>query len=125
MKILKGRFLKAFLKKWKKMRHEFSTSTSRYNKLERSLLNSKEEEQTTIPKDVPKGHMVVYVGEECKRYVIRLSYLEHPLFRELLDRARDEYEFQPDSRLCIPCGEDVFLNVLQCVDPSQQFCECC
>ncbi|OAY82646.1 hypothetical protein ACMD2_10995 [Ananas comosus] len=73
----KGRFLKAFLKKWKKMRHEFSTSTSRYNKLERSLLNSKEEEQTTIPKDVP---------------------------RELLDRARDEYEFQPDSRLCIPCA---------------------
>ncbi|CAN6240167.1 unnamed protein product [Urochloa humidicola] len=74
-----------------------------------------------IPRDVPRGHTVVYVGDELRRHVIRVSSLDHPLFRELLDLARDEYGFAAaDARLCIPCDEDVFLGVLCHVDAERE-----
>ncbi|CAL5068928.1 unnamed protein product [Urochloa decumbens] len=74
-----------------------------------------------IPRDVPRGHTVVYVGEELRRHVVRVSSLDHPLFRELLDRARDEYGFAAaDARLCIPCDEDAFLGVLCHVDAERE-----
>ncbi|KAJ1271886.1 hypothetical protein BS78_06G160000 [Paspalum vaginatum] len=74
-----------------------------------------------IPSDVPRGHTVVYVGEALRRYVVRVSSLDHPLFRELLDRARDEYGFAAaDARLCIPCDEDIFLAVLCHVDADRE-----
>ncbi|KAI3957359.1 hypothetical protein MKW98_003080 [Papaver atlanticum] len=70
-----------------------------------------------IPKDVPKGHLVVYVGEDYKRFVIKISLLKHPLFKALLDRAREEYNFtHPHSKLCIPCEEKVFLSVIRCAN---------
>ncbi|CAN6276305.1 unnamed protein product [Urochloa humidicola] len=78
-------------------------------------------EATAIPRDVPRGHTVVYVGEELRRHVVRVSSLDHPLFRELLDRARDEYGFAAaDARLCIPCDEDAFLGVLCHVDAERE-----
>ncbi|KAI3987285.1 hypothetical protein MKX01_003035 [Papaver californicum] len=70
-----------------------------------------------IPKDVPKGHLVVYVGEDYKRFVIKISLLKHPLFKALLDRAKEEYNFtHPHSKLCIPCEEKVFLRVIRCAN---------
>ena len=74
------------------------------------------EDERTIPKDVPKGHMVVYVGGEQKRFVIRISFLQHPSIQALLARAQDEYEFRPGSRLCIPCDETIFIAILRQVN---------
>lgn len=71
-------------------------------------------EEACIPKDVPKGHLVVYVGENQRRFVIKVKLLKHPLFSALLDEAREEYEFTADSRLYIPCDEDIFLGVVRC-----------
>jgi SAUR family protein len=73
-----------------------------------------------IPKDVPKGHMVVYVGEQLRRYVIKISFLEHPLFQELLELAHKEYGFSGASGLCIPCDEDVFLGVIFYLNKQQE-----
>ncbi|XP_028773598.1 auxin-induced protein X15-like [Neltuma alba] len=70
------------------------------------------DEEGNIPKDVPRGHVAVYVGEDCKRYVIRVSVVNHPLFKTLLDHAEDVFGFSNASKLHIPCSERIFLNIL-------------
>ncbi|KAL8034936.1 hypothetical protein ABFS82_12G061400 [Erythranthe guttata] len=63
--------------------------------------------------EVPKGHLAVYVGEsEKKRFVIPLSYLNHPLFQDLLCRAEEEFGFHhPMGGLTFPCSEDLFVDL--------------
>ncbi|WOL13058.1 hypothetical protein Cni_G21827 [Canna indica] len=59
--------------------------------------------------DVPKGHFAVYVGEMEKRFVVPISYLQHPLFQNLLHKAEEEYGFHsPGGMLRVPCNEDAF-----------------
>ncbi|KAL7156507.1 hypothetical protein ABFS83_02G014800 [Erythranthe nasuta] len=75
--------------------------------LRRSLSN----ERRSV--EVPKGHFAVYVGQnEKKRFVVPLSYLNNPLFQELLCQAEEEYGFHhPMGGLTIPCSEDLFVDL--------------
>ncbi|XP_071688873.1 auxin-induced protein 15A-like [Rutidosis leptorrhynchoides] len=58
---------------------------------------------------VKKGHFAVYVGKMNKRYVIPLSTLNHPLFKDLLRWVEEEYGFDnSEGCLKIPCSEDYF-----------------
>ncbi|CAA6655274.1 unnamed protein product [Spirodela intermedia] len=54
-------------------------------------------EKRAVPRDVPRGHTVLYVGESCQRFVVR------------------EYQFRHGHRLRIPCDEGSFLAVLHLV----------
>lgn len=58
--------------------------------------------------DVPKGHFVVYVGENRSRYIVPISFLSRPEFQNLLHQAEEEFGFDHDKGLTIPCDEDVF-----------------
>ncbi|CAI0438304.1 unnamed protein product [Linum tenue] len=58
--------------------------------------------------DVPKGHFAVYVGEKRSRYIVPISFLTHPEFQFLLRRAEEEFGFDHDMGLTIPCEEVVF-----------------
>ncbi|EYU35271.1 hypothetical protein ABFS82_06G129200 [Erythranthe guttata] len=75
--------------------------------LKRSLSNERRSN------DVPKGHLAVYIGEnEKKRFVIPLSYLNHPSFQDLLCQAEEEFGYHhPMGGLTIPCREDLFVDV--------------
>ena len=61
--------------------------------------------------DVPKGYLAVYVGEvQRKRFVVPLSYLNQPLFQDLLRRSEEEFGFNhPMGGLTIPCHEEAFV----------------
>ncbi|KAL3515070.1 hypothetical protein ACH5RR_021972 [Cinchona calisaya] len=61
--------------------------------------------------EVPKGHMTVYVGEiQKKRFVIPISYLNHPSFLALLKKAEEEFGFNhPTGGPTIPCREEAFI----------------
>lgn len=66
-----------------------------------------------IGEDVPSGYLPVYVGiNQKKRFVVRATDLNHPLFRELLDRAEEEFGFESRGLLTIPCEEFHFLSIL-------------
>jgi len=61
--------------------------------------------------EVPKGYLAVYVGEEMKRFLIPIAFLNEPLFQELLSQAEEEFCYcHPMGGLTIPCKEDVFLH---------------
>ncbi|KAF9683124.1 hypothetical protein SADUNF_Sadunf05G0179500 [Salix dunnii] len=44
-----------------------------------------------LPLDVPKGHFVVYVGENRSRYIVPISILSSPEFQTLLQQAEEEF----------------------------------
>ncbi|KAJ9172688.1 hypothetical protein P3X46_015900 [Hevea brasiliensis] len=69
------------------------------------------DEQQGLPDDVPKGHFAVYVGENRGRYIIPISWLDHPEFQSLLQRAEEEFGFKHEMGLTIPCEEVVFRSL--------------
>ncbi|KAI8554166.1 hypothetical protein RHMOL_Rhmol05G0077600 [Rhododendron molle] len=64
-----------------------------------------------LPLDVPKGHFAVYVGEKRSRHIVPISFLTHPEFQCLLRRAEEEFGFDHDMGLVIPCEEVVFRSL--------------
>ncbi|KZV53459.1 auxin-induced protein 15A-like [Dorcoceras hygrometricum] len=64
-----------------------------------------------LPVDVPRGHFAVYVGQNRSRYIVPISLLAHPDFQLLLRQAEEEFGFDHDMGLTIPCEEIVFRSV--------------
>ncbi|KAK9177261.1 hypothetical protein WN944_029280 [Citrus x changshan-huyou] len=79
--------------------------------LRQSVLNAEKGASTSL--DVPKGFLAVYVGvTQMKRFLIPVSYLNQPLFQELLSRVEEEFGFNHSmGGLTIPCGEDTFTDI--------------
>ncbi|KAJ8759175.1 hypothetical protein K2173_004182 [Erythroxylum novogranatense] len=85
-----------------------------------SACNCVEEEELWTPKDVPRGHLAVYVGKDCRRFIIKITILEHPLFQALLDWSEEVCGFNTASKFCIPCKESTFMNIVTCINSQQQ-----
>ncbi|XP_019087967.1 PREDICTED: auxin-responsive protein SAUR15-like [Camelina sativa] len=85
----------------------------------RSFLGAKQimrrRESSSSASSTPRGFMAVYVGEndqKRKRYVVPVSYLNQPLFQELLSKSEEEFGFDhPTGGLTIPCHESLFFTV--------------
>lgn len=69
-------------------------------------------------RDVPKGCLGVVVGqgEKRQRFVIPVTYVNHPLFGSLLKEAEEEFGFDHDGPISIPCHVDEFRNVQDLID---------
>ncbi|XP_057470254.1 protein SMALL AUXIN UP-REGULATED RNA 12-like [Actinidia eriantha] len=65
-------------------------------------------EDDGLPQDVPKGHFVVYVGENRSRHIVPISWLARSQFQSLLKRAEEEFGFNHEMGITIPCEEVVF-----------------
>ncbi|KAJ4891800.1 SAUR-like auxin-responsive protein family [Raphanus sativus] len=119
---MKSKLIKSWEKKLKMMTGKVITPCTLCKTCCQEIWWALKREAEMIPKDVPKGHLVVYVGEESRRFVINISLLTHPLFKALLDQAQDAYGFSSaDSRLWIPCDVSDFLDLVRCaVAPQHQ-----
>ncbi|KAL1200259.1 Protein SMALL AUXIN UP-REGULATED RNA 51 [Cardamine amara subsp. amara] len=83
----------------------------RCSSLGKKQSNVYSEDENGHPLDVPKGHFVVYVGENRVRYVVPISFLTRPEFQLLLQQAEEEFGFDHDMGLTIPCEEVVFQSL--------------
>lgn len=78
-------------------------------------------DQDGHPNDVPKGHCVVYVGENRSRYIIPITWLNHPKFKNLLEKAAEEYGYKHDLGIILPCDERVFRQLTSWLIWSEYF----
>ncbi|KAL2318244.1 hypothetical protein Fmac_032120 [Flemingia macrophylla] len=114
--------LQQILKKWRRITNSSKapttvTATTNTNKsmkfLKRTLsLSEREGGSSNV---VPKGYLVVCVGEELKRFTIPTKYLGHQAFEILLREAKKEFGFQQIGVLRIPCEVAVFESILKMV----------
>ncbi|XP_031126658.1 auxin-responsive protein SAUR21-like [Ipomoea triloba] len=59
-------------------------------------------------RDIPKGHLAVYVGQDDQKK----RYVSHPWFQDLLSQAQEEFGFNHSmGGLTIPCIEDAFVHL--------------
>ncbi|XP_008804009.2 indole-3-acetic acid-induced protein ARG7-like [Phoenix dactylifera] len=71
------------------------------------------------PADVPAGHVAVCVGSSSRRFVVRAAHLNHPVFRQLLRQAEEEYGFSSrPGPLALPCDESFFEHILRHLSSS-------
>ncbi|XP_061366042.1 auxin-responsive protein SAUR72-like [Gastrolobium bilobum] len=60
----------------------------------------------------PVGCFSVYVGPHRQRFVVKTEFVNHPLFKALLEEAELEYGFKSDGPIWLPCNVDLFYKVL-------------
>ncbi|KAG1331993.1 auxin-induced protein 6B [Cocos nucifera] len=114
--------LQQVLKKWKKLAVAPKKSSKKsINFLKRTVSFSN---NSALSSDIPKGFFAVCVGEEMKRFVIPTEYLSHQAFGLLLKEAEEEFGFQQEGVLRIPCEVSVFESILKVVKKKEGFC-CC
>nr|GEZ51746.1 auxin-responsive protein SAUR71-like [Tanacetum cinerariifolium] len=76
------------------------------------LRNSFRKTKPQCTSGVPEGHLPVYVGEEMERFVVKADLLNHPIFISLLNKSAQEYGYEQQGVLRIPCHVVVFERVL-------------
>ncbi|KAI3983255.1 hypothetical protein MKX01_013322 [Papaver californicum] len=67
-----------------------------------------------LPSDVKKGQFAVFAteGNEAKRFIVELDCLSNPAFLKLLEKAEQEFGFEQDGVLALPCKPDELKRVL-------------
>ena len=60
----------------------------------------------------PQGFVSVYAGRERKRFIIPASYLNHPAFRLLLEKSKEEFGFSQKGALNLPFELNPFERLL-------------
>lgn len=92
----------------------------------RQMLRNWRNKARYSPHGVPAGHVAIVAGREgCdRRFVVRATYLNHPVFAKLLSEVEEEYGFGYDGPLTIPCDESAFEDVIRIVSGYGQDIGC-
>ncbi|CAL1385092.1 unnamed protein product [Linum trigynum] len=101
--------IKQMLKQWRRKARANASSSSN---------SSPSRTAAAAPSDVPAGHVAVCVGASCRRFVVRATHLNHPIFNRVLAQAEEEFGFANAGPLRIPCDESEFEEVLKLVSRS-------
>lgn len=96
-----------------------SSTTSKSIKFLKRTLSFTDVSAAASSDAVPKGFLAVCVGKELKRFVIPTEYLRHQAFGVLLQEAEDEFGFQQEGVLKIPCEVPVFEKILKAVEEKR------
>ncbi|KAK9168682.1 hypothetical protein Syun_000822 [Stephania yunnanensis] len=69
---------------------------------------------SSVPKDVKEGHFAVIAVDDGhpKRFIVSLKYLTNPSFLRLLEQAAEEYGFDHEGALTIPCRSSELESIL-------------
>ena len=86
--------------------HGFSPMKTRYFTIKNEVMARSCSDQLST--DIPKGHCAVYVGSQRSRFIIPIIYFNHSVFQTLLEKAEEEYGFDHQMGLTIPCEEADF-----------------
>ncbi|WCJ37462.1 SAUR-like auxin-responsive protein family [Euphorbia peplus] len=89
-----------------------SPDISKRLKSKRNCDSDEESCHSPPPADVPKGYLAVYVGPELRRFIIPTTYLSHSLFKVLLEKVEEEFGFDHNGGLTIPCEIEIFKFLL-------------
>ncbi|CAK7323761.1 unnamed protein product [Dovyalis caffra] len=118
--------LRQILKKWKKAANAPKNNSSSSNAcksikfIKRTLSFTDLSSSSASSNDVvPKGFLAVCVGKELKRYTIPTEYLGHQAFGLLLREAEEEFGFEQEGVLKIPCEVPVFEKILKAVEEKK------
>ncbi|KAI4366327.1 hypothetical protein MLD38_022214 [Melastoma candidum] len=76
-------------------------------------------DKASSPTDVPSGHVAVQVGPERQRFIVRAAHLNHPIFRGLLKQAEEEFGFDVQGPITIPCDVAQFEDAIQYMARSE------
>ncbi|KAJ1378366.1 Small auxin-up RNA [Sesbania bispinosa] len=68
--------------------------------------------------DIRKGCVPIKVGEgeEQQKIVVPVMYINHPLFSQLLKEAEEEYGFDHQGTIIIPCRVEEFRHIQSLID---------
>ncbi|KAL0924029.1 hypothetical protein M5K25_004831 [Dendrobium thyrsiflorum] len=70
-------------------------------------------------KATPVSWVSVRVGSEKEKFLIQPEWMNHRLFRLLLDEAEEEYGYMTKGSLELPCSVEVFNLVLWEMDQEE------
>lgn len=89
------------------------------NSLYQNMLSDAEvDSRGRVPEDVPAGFLVMYVGDERRRFVIRAKTLNHATFRVLLEKSAAEFGYKHDGGLIIACDVAFFEHLLWLIETN-------
>ncbi|KAJ0984155.1 hypothetical protein J5N97_002511 [Dioscorea zingiberensis] len=115
--------LQQMLKKWKKLAvapKNNSKKSIKFLKKTLSFSETSSSSSSSLSTNVPKGFLAVCVGEEMRRFVIPTDYLSHRSFGVLLREAEEEFGFEQEGVLRIPCQVSVFESILKVVEKKNK-----
>ncbi|CAK8574564.1 unnamed protein product [Lathyrus sativus] len=125
--------LQQILKKWKKVATNASTNNNSNSSINSGSSSSGSKSIKFLKRTlsfndlsisnvdiVPKGFLAVCVGKELKRFIIPMDYLKHQAFEILLHEAEEEFGFQQEGVLKIPCQVSMFEKILKVVEDKKE-----